>query len=311
MSRAAPRVYFHGNCQLPMLRSLVAEARPDWHLSAREVHGRFALAEEAETRHDASTADVIVAQPISRGYRGVAWLSLEAVTAMARPGCAVIRIPSLYFGAQLSGWGYLGAGESRLRGLKMPYNLYPAAAMVLHGMPAEAILAELLSPAFLDAAFVQAEVTTALDALRRREADGATDIMASDLYAQRVREGQVAHTVNHPMRHVGAALANRILSLLGECPDVVQDGPDHLPLPHIPLLPATEAALGLPPDPDRHFNVSGVKRPPTYYLPRLVAHYAAMDPDVLRAQLLASREAATFLRVYAGAHPHAAWAKVN
>ncbi len=304
-------VYFHGNCQLPLLSKLIAEVRPNWRIAAREVHGRKVLGEEAETRRDAGEADIIVAQPIADGYRGVEWLSLGAVRAMARPGCTVVRVPSLYFAGQLPGWGYLGAGEGRLRGLRMPYHCYPLAAMMLGGMKAEDAVEALLAPELFQPAFVLGHFEAAVTELRRREQAGGTEVTAADLYALRGRERPVAHTVNHPLRHIAAEIANRVLRLLGERADVMEGGTDHLPLPHIPLLPSAEKALGVLPDKDRHFNLVGTPRPPRQYLLRLAAYYAGLPAEELRRHLSASREARGFLDAYAAAHPAASWARVN
>lgn len=304
------RVYFHGNCQLPLLAKLIAEVRPHWRIAAREVHGREVLAQEAELRRDAAEADIIVTQPISEGYRGVDWLSLGAVRAMARPGCTLLRLPSLYFDGQLPGWGYIGAGAERLRGLRMPYHCYPAIAMVLAGMPPQEVPAALLAPDLFEAGFVEARFEAAVAELRRRERAGETEITASDLYAARGRERPVAHTVNHPLRHIAAEMANRVLRAIGERADVPEGGPDHLPLPHIPLFPSVEKALGLRPDPERHFNLTGVKRPPGRYLARLAEHYAALPAEALRGRIAASREARGFLDAFATAHPQASWAAV-
>lgn len=189
----------------------------------------------------------------------------------------------------------------------MPYHLYPLAAMSLAGLDAEEAFRLCSAPDFLKADFVLEQFETAVAEMRRREQTGGTEISVADLYATRGRERPVAHTVNHPMRHMAVAIANRILRCLGETAEVPDAGADYLPLPQIPLMPSVERALGLPPDKDRRFDTSGVPRPPRYYLTRLAAHYAAQPPEALRAHLRSSREAAGFLEKFAAAHSPAEW----
>jgi hypothetical protein len=208
------RIYFHGNCQLPALARLFREIRPDWSIQAREVHDRETLKQEAETRADAASADVIVCQPIRRDYGGVDWLGLEGLQAMAKPGCQVVRIPSLFFDGQLPCWAYLGGGAGRLRGYRMSQHCLPVAAMVLRGDDADTIAGRVLAPDFLDPEWSRAAFDRAVGELVRREADGRIDVPASDIYAELGREVQIGHTINHPTRRILLRIADRILRLL-------------------------------------------------------------------------------------------------
>ncbi|MGG5818828.1 WcbI family polysaccharide biosynthesis putative acetyltransferase [Falsiroseomonas sp. HW251] len=304
------RVYFHGNCQLPVLHRLVAEARPNWILASREVHTPAALQQQAELAADAGAADAIVLQPIRRHYRGADWLSMEGVAALARPSCRILRIPSLYFDGQLSGWGYLGGGETRLRGLRMAYHCWPLGAMVLAGMPDEAILATLLDPGFGSAEATEAALAAALDALRAREAEGGVDVAASDIYAEACRRGQVGHTVNHPVRAIFVALANRILARLDQLADLPEEGADYLPSPHIPMLPSTARQLGIG-GAEEGFVINGRRFAQADYFARVLAHYRSLPEGALRRGFETTREARAWLAGFAQRHGPQGWTEVS
>jgi len=305
------RIYFHGNCQLPALSTLIAEVRPGWRLAAREVHTAVALTSRADVEADASEADAIIIQPIRRNYRDADFLSLEGVLARARTGCRIAVVPSMYFDGQLPCWGYLGVGPTRLRGHRMAYHCYPVAAMALAGLPADQIVDAVLAPDFLHRSDTEAAIEAALLSLRRREAEGRIDIPVSDIYAEACRRRQVGHTVNHPVRAVFAALANRILTHLGEAPDVPEDGPEPLPIPHIPLLPATAVHLGIPDGPDDAFRVGEVPRGRDYYFTHLVGYYRGLADGVLARALAGTREAQLWLSAYAAAHGPQGWTSVS
>jgi hypothetical protein len=305
------RLYFHGNCQLPALARLFREIRPDWAIHAREVHARETLKQEAETRADAASADVIVCQPIRRDYGGVDWLGLEGLQAMAKPGCRVVRIPSMFFDGQLPCWAYLGGGAGRLRGYRMSYHCLPVAAMVLRGESPETIIRRLLAPDFLDPEWSRGAFQRSVDELARREADGHVDVPVSDIYAELGRQAQVGHTINHPTRRVLLRVAERILRLLGQAADLPEAGPEYLPLPHLAVLPATQRALGLAPDQEPHYRLANRAVEPDAFLRLLVEHYQGLPAGALGTALRASREATSFFEGIAASHPGADWASLD
>ncbi len=239
------------------------------------------------------------------------WLGLEGLQGMARPGATIIRVPSMFFTGQLPCWSYLGGGPGRLQGYRMSYHCLPVAAMVLRGLDPAAVVEQLHRLDFLDEEWSRNAVRKAVVELARREEEGLTEIRVSDLYAALAGEQQVGHTINHPVRRVFARAANRILRLLGEPGSVPEEGPDYLPLPHLPLLPATERALGLKPDGAAHFRLGKRTILPADYIRDLVAHYRALPAGKLEEALRESREAMSFFADIAATHPSAEWARLE
>jgi hypothetical protein len=93
------KIYIHGNCQAPAMAQLLAEADPTLRIMANEVHA-IDLATGIEAYMAAvKTADIIISQPVSRGYRGDDRLSTDWVRENARPGATLLIMPVLYFAA--------------------------------------------------------------------------------------------------------------------------------------------------------------------------------------------------------------------
>lgn len=227
-----PVLVVHGNCQAESLRVLLAggpspvrtvRVPPVHELTAEDLpHLDRLLAE----------VDVLVAQPVRDGYRGLP-LGTAEVLARAPRRPRLVVVPILRWAA-LHPFQVIvrspDAGEPPL----VPYHDLRTLA-VAAGRPA---LPEVPSPAAVRAV----RDLSVRELHRRQERHGA--LPAVDLL-----EGAgaaAAHTVNHPGNGVLAGVAARVLAAAGLPADVADPGRTLLDSVHTPVLPAVLDALALP-----------------------------------------------------------------
>uniref|UniRef100_UPI0025DE9DF0 WcbI family polysaccharide biosynthesis putative acetyltransferase n=1 Tax=uncultured Thiocystis sp. TaxID=1202134 RepID=UPI0025DE9DF0 len=304
------RIYFHGNCQMTPLQKMIAEVYPDWMSSVREVHTPEAIADEALFRTEVKSADVVIAQPVRGGYRGIGWLSFASILELVRPDCRVITIPSLFFRGQLPCWYYLGRSEGRFPSLRMRYHNLHIAAMTVIGMSDQEASKTLYSSDLYTREFVNSQLHVAIKAIQDREQEHQM-LRVSDLYEESCRLEPVGHTINHPTRTMMAKIANRILCELGFPPSVSPEGEDYLSKPHLPLLPSVEQHLGLPLDAQRNAFAGSRWLPLDDYCRRVMAFYRTLPEGHLLQAILETKDAVDFLTAYASYHPDADWANID
>lgn len=245
--QAALKIYFHGNCQAPILHRLIGEVRPEWSLGSYEVFSDAIVANLDHYRHLVRTADVVVAQPIWTGYRGIYDLSTEWITQNKPDTARLITIPSLFFRGLHPAVFYLRDEGEDIQNVGMPYHDMTLLYLLSQRLGHDAIVDALCSPALYSRDFVHAEFATALEELRRREDADQLTVRLSPWLAACGARRQTFHVINHPTREVMAFVANAILEALGEDPAVSSEGHDDLGRPHIPPAPSVLHHLGSPP----------------------------------------------------------------
>lgn len=272
-------VYVHGNCQAPALAAMLAQVYPEWRIDAYECFNTK-IVDEIETYRDiVANADILLCQPIHEGYRGRDDLSLGFVRANAKPGAALVVIPSLHFDGQLVSWRSVG-----IPGYGMDYQDMTLFQLAAAGLGAEAVVDILMDEALYPEAFVAREIEIALDEARRREREDGVDVRATDYLAGRVRAEPLFHVINHPVRAPLVHVANAALAALGQPRRVAAEGADLLPIPHVPLAPSVARALGLEVDP--HFQIPGERLTRPEYYRRAVERLQSLPREKLRAGLL-------------------------
>jgi Polysaccharide biosynthesis enzyme WcbI len=228
-------VYVHGNCQARAIAEMLAPVFPQWDVAYYEVFQQNVI-DEIERYHTlVADADVIIAQPIHRGYRDRDDLSLEWVRSAAKPGTPVVTFPSMYFGGQLVGWTILPIPDYEMR-----YHDTMLVKLALSRLTIPEITKELLSPTLYSEAFIATEIELSIAELRRREREDAVDVLLSPFLERFGMQVPLFHVVNHPCRPALAYVASGILGRLGYMHTVPETGEDHIRYPHIPCSPSVE-----------------------------------------------------------------------
>jgi hypothetical protein len=288
-------VYVHGNCQAPPLAAMLREVYPEWRIDSYECFNTKIVDEIERYREIVASADILLSQPIHDGYRGRDDLSLSFLRAHARPGAALVVIPSLHFDGQLVSWRSVG-----FPGHGMDYHDMTLFQLAASELDAEAVVDILMDEALYPETFVAREIEIALAETQRREREDGVDAKAADYIAERVRAEPLFHVINHPARSLLAHVANSALGCLGQPRRVASEGEDLLPIPHVPLAPSVARALGL--DVDAHFLLPGERLTRPDYYRRAVQAVRAL-PGARRAEGLRHPAALPFLNRLAQAVP--------
>lgn len=236
-----PLVVVMGNCQAESLRLLLDAAGsvravrvpPVFELEGPELHLLDRLL---------SHVDVLVAQPIRAGYRGLA-LGTDELAARLRPGSRVLRVPAIRY-AGLHPYQVV----LRVPGLGDPPGVpYSDLRTVVEAATGR-------RPTRWRPAGIRAVAAASVAELRRREQAAGT-VPVSDLLAPAGVDA--AHVVNHPGNPVLLGLAARVrtaLGLPGEAPD---PGLVLLDEVHAPLYAEVLDALGLDAAPREYWRYRG------------------------------------------------------
>jgi len=227
------RVYVHGNCQAPVIASMISDQFPDWQVSSYEVFNTSIIAEIDRYHELVEAADIIISQPIQDKYREREDLSLSWVRAAAKPGAALVVFPSMHFDGQLAGWRSVP-----ITGYGMPYHDMLLFHLTTTELSAEQIVALLLDENLYSETFVLQEIALAIAEMRRREAAHKIDVPLSPFLDEHGRQTQLFHIINHPCRPALAYITNGALGHLGYPGNVPSDGRRYLPFPRVPLAPA-------------------------------------------------------------------------
>lgn len=295
------RIHVHGNCQAVAMAAMLREACPDWQVTASEAPAIPLDDPDALAAYEAAAtgADLLLAQPVGATYRGTDRFATERLRALRRPEAATLTFPSIYFAGQHPGIDYL---SDRLPGFGMPYHDLHLVDLVLRGRRPAVIAATLLDEEFYDGAFLEAEIAASLAELHAREVEAAIDLPVSGLLGRACRRGVVMHTINHPCRLVLAAVLNAALQRIGAPDRVAPRGPEPLPDPHIPPLPAVLRHLGLRPGRTAAYLVGGRRAAAARWLAEAARHYAAIPPGELALHLLGRPGAMAFLQRFHAHH---------
>lgn len=225
-----PVLVVHGNCQAEALRVLLERAAPDLRcVRVPPVH-ELTADDVPHLQRLLARCDVLVAQPVRDGYRGLPLGTMEAVA--ATPLARLVRIPVVR--------------DSRL---------HPYQALVRVPSAGEPPVVPYHDLRTLSLAAGRSEQVAASDAegllevgrrsqaeLRRREAEHRT-LVVSDLLEQTGADS--SHTLNHPGNPVLIGLAQRVLDALGHDGTVGDPGRVLLRSVLAPLHPEVLDALGL------------------------------------------------------------------
>jgi hypothetical protein len=289
------RIYLHGNCQMPAMASLLRELMAGWTIDVTDVSLAHLDRDEASVHSAVRRADVIVAQPVSPGYRGVAWLGSDFLKAQARAGATLLIMPSIFFRGHTPDWFYLGPPGGRLVVQGLPYHNVVVADAVLRNCPTAQIVDRVTSVLAFDRHFVEGQIARSLAELRMREANESVDLTVSDLIADAHFDRPVMATIDHPGRALLAQVANRALALLSEGRRVAEAGPGVLDDYVLPTTPAVGAWLGHRLADSVNMAVAGRPVAVADYLAGAIAEYRAMDPAHLAALLFGNPQARGFL----------------
>lgn len=233
-------VYIHGNCQALALVELMREVASE----TLQIDGRACYQTDLDQGlqdHIAAvrSADIIVHQPISDGYRGVQELSLGWARENTRPDAILVEFPVIHHSGQMPQIFTLG----EFTGDRMEYHDAHAIDYFLRRLPAEAFVADMLSADFLPSDFARSEAFGATLDLMRRESISSSGITSADLIVPRFHREQPMFTVNHPARNVLAGVANRILAHAYRPERIAIEGRE--PLDAIILTPYPSVATAL------------------------------------------------------------------
>ncbi|WP_246697014.1 WcbI family polysaccharide biosynthesis putative acetyltransferase [Methylobacterium planeticum] len=238
------RIYGHGNCQASAVGWLLREVRPEWQIKSREVQ-TFDLSsdEELEQYHvDIEEADIILAQPISDGYRGVDTLSLSQIQARKRPDTGLFIFPSMHFR------GYnIESFAIGVEGYGLGYDDVHVADMYASGVSVDECYDRISSPTFFTRAFVLYEVMVCLRELIRRETACGAHARVSSILADKLDQELLFHTFNHPARKSLVGVTEQLMSAAGVPVTIPVGGMSYLSNIRIMPYPSTVIHLGLDP----------------------------------------------------------------
>lgn len=229
-----PRVLVYGNCQAEALRVCLETAGTVRSVRMPPVH-ELTLQDLPQLGRLLSWADVLVAQAVGDGYRGLP-LGTREVAARMRPGARVVAVPNYFCTA-----------------------LYPEQVLVRHDDPRVSdppvvpyhdvrrlgAAAGWSGPWEPPADAVVSGAAASIAELERREAEQGS-LAISDVV--RAAGPQAGWTVDHPGNPVLLALAQRVVDEVGAGGTVTDPGRVLLSEVMTPLSPEVLDALGLDPD---------------------------------------------------------------
>ena len=234
------KIYIHGNCQAPALAGLLSEALPaSTQVSSRQVYDVDLALEGKAYENDIRTADVILTQPVTPGYRGTEILSTPWIVENAKPDAKVLLFPVAYHRGQIPQSFPL----PELLSGRLAYHDAHAVDFFLRGESVEAFVDATSASDFLPKAFVQSEMMATTMEMLRREHAIRFDVTIMDIIASEMMTTQPLLTVNHPQRSIMVQIANRLLPLLNRPERVELQGAPILD--HYIVAPYLSTALGL------------------------------------------------------------------
>ena len=230
------KVHIHGNCQSYVLGGMLGEVFPNWDITWSEVHTDEIIAENEEYRRRVATADLVLSQPIHRGFREREDLSLDWVRGAVRDDAMLLVFPSMHFTGH-----HPSRADLDLPGIQSGDAI--AAILIAGGIDPESAVAMLTSTDLLSEDVVREELRVSIAESDRRDVDDAIDIRLSPLLEIESREQQLFHIMNHPGRLVYVFVLNEILMRLGFGQRASPEGKDWQAIPHLPPLPAVGSYL--------------------------------------------------------------------
>ena len=230
-------VHVHANCQAIPIARMLHEVRPDWHITWFEAHGPEIINQLEEHCNRIRTADLIISQPIHRGFRDREELSVDWLRDNIRSDATLLVFPSMHFSGH-----HPGLDGLPLPGLPFLSNLL-IAHLVASGCGPEVAVRHMLSEDLLTDAEVETEIQVALNETKRREVDDRIDILISPFMEQNCRIRTMFHIQNHPFRETSAFIANQILGRLGLKDRIPVEGHDYQHETHVPPLPTVARFL--------------------------------------------------------------------
>jgi tetratricopeptide (TPR) repeat protein len=226
------RVHIHANCQAIPLAGMLKEVYPNWEVTFFEAHTAKIIEQIGNHCAWIRSADLVLSQPIHRGYRDRDELSIDWVRDNVRSDAMLLVVPSLHFTGQ-----HPGLDGLPMPGLPLLTNLL-AAHLVASGCAPADVVRRMLSDDLLSDSEIDAEIQYSLDETRRREVTDRIDIKISPFLEENCRTRMLFHIQNHPFRETMAFVTNQLLERLGLAGRVPVEGPDYQPVAHIPPLPA-------------------------------------------------------------------------
>jgi len=294
------RLYFHGNCQMAAAATMVAELGNGWDISQCSVYNSDPAGAPEEIRGNIASADVIVVQPITRGYRGAEWLGIDYVRANARPGATIITVPSLFFRGPTPEYFYIRQPTGvEVLGFQSPYHNVVLLDFVLAGYETDDILQRMSSAFLYTKDFITAGIRDSIENLSMREAEHALDIGFSAIIGEFCWSRKIMHSINHPMRLVMARVVNEVLRCAGLNPRVAEEGPDYLSDFVIPLAPSAALHTGILDDlPGFDFVTYKSRLGMLDYFSAAINEYRRMDVNMLASLLYGDQEVRRFLGAF-------------
>jgi hypothetical protein len=277
-----PLCLVYGNCQAEPIRALLASsdqfARSYDAVPIPAVH-EITASQTARLRRVLRAASLLIAQPITEGYRGLP-LGITEVAACTPRDCRVVRFPALHYDALYPLQVNVHVGE-RLT-VSTPKTVYHdlrtlcAAARGLSADAAVRWVSEYRPPEHA----LRAAASQAAAMIRARES--ATDVHIFDrIIASPQEHGRSFFTVNHPARFVLRRIASRLLDIL----EFPQQPDDHHGEPlgvfRTPLEQPVIDALGLVARPAPDWIIKG-KRVPTADVVRLHLDWYRQHSNAMR-----------------------------
>jgi hypothetical protein len=230
------KVHIHGNCQAYVLGGMLGEVFPHWDITWSEVHTDEIVTRNEDYRRQVATADLVLSQPIHRGFREREDLSLDWVRGAVRDDAMLLVFPSMHFTGH-----HPSAADFSLPG--NPTGDGIVATLVASGADPETVAAILTSVDLLDERLVRGELALSIAELARREVEDRIDISLTPLLEAEAGQRQLFHLVNHPFRDVYVFVLNEILTRFGFRRRASLDGKDWQNIPHLPLLPAVRSYM--------------------------------------------------------------------
>ncbi|EFH13301.1 WcbI family polysaccharide biosynthesis putative acetyltransferase [Pseudoroseomonas cervicalis] len=295
------QVYIHGNCQSTALRLLLGEAGHGLEIASREVQTAAMLEEIGTYECQIRAADAVVAQVVSKGYRGETRLSTAWIRQAVRPDARLVVYNGQLFDGYFPQLGYL----PELRACRMDYHDWHLAELYARGASAEDAVGETGREDFFSAGFAEAHAEASLREAEAREARTLSPpLRLAPVLRAEFRRTCLFHTVNHPSRFLLLEMGRQILAALGLPDTLPTEGPEHLGTTRILPYPALRRHLGLAFGPEaRQITVQNRTLPLLDYVGELFETYARQGgPARVAEALRAAPRAMAYLEAYHREH---------
>ena len=202
-SDSRKRCLIYGNCQVHSLAAALSSNplfASTYKLSPIKTVHTLNREETSILLKYVKKTDLLIYQPVKRGYRAIPELSTNFLKAQMKPNAKAVAVPSMYFPVYSPEVFYLrgSAGEICPGPFGDYHNLFIYFAYVT-GKTINKTLSIMTDGDLLNSEFSENNLNQAIKEMKRREQEHQL-VVISDFIRQKYKEHRLFYTMNHPSK---------------------------------------------------------------------------------------------------------------